>query len=111
MWMNKRDSFPSNYKRKIYSIFNDGMYCLVSDEDVLPRITMIYKQLLIWASKYEKMKEEKYHKFKNGEDVELDEEDEELFLSAKEKYELTKKRNRILRRMVPPDGPRNWRLD
>nr|CAH7729594.1 unnamed protein product [Callosobruchus chinensis] len=111
MWMIKQDSFPSNCKQRIYSIFNDGKYCLISDEDILPRIMMIYKHLLIWSSKYEKMKEEKYRKFKNGENVELDEEDEELFLSTKERNELKEKRERILRRMIPPNGARNWRLD
>nr|CAI5857850.1 unnamed protein product [Callosobruchus analis] len=109
--MIKRDSFPSNCKQSIYRLFNDGNYCLISDEDILPRIIIIYRHLLIWASKYEKIKEEKYRKFKNGENVELDEEDEELFLTAKERHELRQKRERILRRMIPPDGPRNWRLD
>lgn len=41
-------------------------------------------------------------RYQNGEDVDLDTDDEELFLTEEERKELKYKREMVLKRMIPP---------
>jgi hypothetical protein len=43
-----------------------------------------------------------FQRYKKGDDVELDSDDEELFLNQEDRITLYQKRVKVLRRMLPP---------
>ncbi|KAJ3662688.1 hypothetical protein Zmor_007023 [Zophobas morio] len=101
-WRVKRSSFPLTCNRKIYPVFND-QYFIVDDENILTAITKMYQFLVEWKDNEEEFRLEKYERYKKGEeDVELDSDDEQLFLSQNERVALYQKRIKVLKRMLPP---------
>ncbi|XP_018567698.1 uncharacterized protein LOC108908229 isoform X2 [Anoplophora glabripennis] len=104
-WSVRRDSFPVNYKLRIYNIFYGGPFS-VTDETVQDAIYRTYIKLELWAKEEETYRQQKFLKYQNDEDVELDSDDEELFLTEDERKELQAKRERVLKRMVIPTDPK-----
>ncbi|KAJ8919918.1 hypothetical protein NQ315_006447 [Exocentrus adspersus] len=99
-WNVRRNSIPFPYKKRIYPMFyRDGS---VDDDDLPTVILRIYIQLKAWAQKEEEYRIRKFERYQNGEDVFLDSDDEELFLTEEERRELHDKRMKVLQRMIPP---------
>ncbi|KAG5889733.1 hypothetical protein JTB14_010207 [Gonioctena quinquepunctata] len=103
-WHIKRDSFPVNYKAKIYQLFFDNNFFIIGDGKLIRVLLVINKILEEWAKLEEDFRLDKFMRYQNGEldDLELDTDDEELFLHEEQKYELYEKRKAILKRMLPP---------
>lgn len=59
-WNVRRDSFPVNYKLRIYNIFYKGEFFSVTDETVADAIFRVYIQLKLWAKEEEKFRQEKF---------------------------------------------------
>nr|XP_023027093.1 uncharacterized protein LOC111515084 [Leptinotarsa decemlineata] len=111
-WHIKRDSFPVNYKPRIYQLFFDNNFFIIGDGNVVEVIFALDRILRDWTNREEEFRMEKFMRFQNGEleDLELDTDDEELFLDESQRIELHRKRTSILRRMLPPrDGKRQRR--
>lgn len=58
-WIVKRDSFPSDLKPKIYSLFYAGSFFAVDDESLPIVIQKIHKWLQMWSKKEEMFRLEK----------------------------------------------------
>jgi len=101
-WLLKRDSIPANYKLKIYSLFYTNGSFSLTDDNIKEGIWEIWKILRKWAQKEHLLRQAKYQRYQNGEDVYLDKDDEDLFLSDTEIEELHEKREAIWERMLPP---------
>ncbi|EFA13031.1 hypothetical protein TcasGA2_TC010561 [Tribolium castaneum] len=101
-WRLKRDSLPANFKWKIYSLFYSRNFFEIDDENILATLLKIYELLVLWTQKEEQYRVDKFQRFKEGEDVELDSDDEQFFLSQSERNERLYKKTKILRRMIPP---------
>ncbi|KAF5300990.1 hypothetical protein FQR65_LT19285 [Abscondita terminalis] len=118
-WMVKRDHVPANYKSKIYKLFDTTIFCTshfrFTDENVDVAVQEIWKILCKWAFNDDIFRREKYKRYQNGEDVYLDEDDEELFLSETEVRDIRRRRSEIWKRMLPPQSSRGarrrWRID
>ncbi|XP_044258494.1 uncharacterized protein LOC123007323 [Tribolium madens] len=102
-WRVKRDSLPSNFKWKIYSLFYNENTFEIDDENILAILMKIYKLLVSWAQNEEQFRLDKFERYKKGEDVELDSDDEQFFLNQDERNERLAKKTKILRRMIPPN--------
>ncbi|XP_056643578.1 uncharacterized protein LOC130449650 [Diorhabda sublineata] len=108
-WSLKSDSFPANYKLRIYSLFNTDIY--VNDEEIWENIFRIYKILVKWSKQEEVHRIEKYEKYRRGllEDLDLDADDLEIFFDEHQKREFMAKRISILKRMIVPKRRRGHR--
>ncbi|KAJ8944315.1 hypothetical protein NQ314_009506 [Rhamnusium bicolor] len=60
IWNIRRDSFPVNYKSRMYRLFCSGEYLAVGDDSILNIILRIYAQLQIWAKNEETFRMEKF---------------------------------------------------
>ncbi|KAF2903838.1 hypothetical protein ILUMI_02336 [Ignelater luminosus] len=103
-WLIKRDSIPANYKRRIYSLFYTNGSFRFDDESIPYGIVEIWRILKTWAKSEDQFRKLKYQRYKAGEDVYIDTDDEDLFLSDTEIEELHRKREIIWNRMLPPDS-------
>ncbi|KAB0792348.1 hypothetical protein PPYR_14307 [Photinus pyralis] len=104
-WMVKRDYLPVNYKWRIYKLFYTSgrpSHFRFTDENIVEAVHQMWKILCEWAAQDEEFRRRKRDRYRNGEDLFLDEHDEELFLSEGEVEELHRKRNAIWERMLPP---------
>ncbi|XP_018324642.1 uncharacterized protein LOC108736644 [Agrilus planipennis] len=100
-WLILRDTIPANYKMPVYKKFYKGN-SFRSDDDIMKGIMYIYILLMEWAKEHSNFRLEKFKRYKSGEDVFLDSDDEEIFLSQEEISELHAKREAVLKRMVAP---------
>ncbi|XP_044255549.1 uncharacterized protein LOC123005719 [Tribolium madens] len=101
-WGVKRDSLPSNFKWRIYSLFYDEN-SEVNDDNILSTIMIIHERLKLWAQNEEEFRKDKFERYKKGdEDLELDSDDEQFFLTQDERNERLQKKVKILLRMIPP---------
>ncbi|XP_044749071.1 uncharacterized protein LOC123309847 isoform X2 [Coccinella septempunctata] len=100
-WRLGRNTIPSNWKLRISDLFYAGEP--VGDGQILDVIEEIHSVFMEWSEEYEEFRKRKIQKYWNGEIdfFELDSEDE-LYLSREECVELRKKRECILKRMIPP---------
>jgi hypothetical protein len=101
-WRIRRDSLPANYKWKIYKMFYDKESFTIHDENIFSALMKIYEILVVWSRRHEKFRLNKFERYKKGDDVELDSDDEELFLNQEDRITLYQKRVKVLRRMLPP---------
>lgn len=101
-WSIKRDSFPANYKKRIYTLFYGDVN--VNDEEIWEIIFRIYKILVKWSKQEHLYRVEKFQRFQKGslEDLDMDADDIELFLDEQQKRQLSLKRKAILKRMIKP---------
>lgn len=53
IWIVKRDSFPANFKWKIYTLFYENEYFAVDDAFLILTIQKIHKRLELWSQKEE----------------------------------------------------------
>ncbi|KAJ8975640.1 hypothetical protein NQ317_013792 [Molorchus minor] len=103
IWNIRRDSFPVNYKRIMYQLFYTGDYFRVTDDLLLNTVFKMYDLLIHWAKFEDRFRTEKFARYQQGDkDIFLDSDDEELFFNTEKRKELHRKRNKILKRMLPP---------
>ncbi|KAK9746533.1 hypothetical protein QE152_g6065 [Popillia japonica] len=100
-WVLRRDTFPANYKPRIYNLFykKDPSFS-VNDSKIIDVLLTIYEILVDWSKKHEEFHRRRYEDYKAGLDIYLHSEEEELFLTADEIRDLHEKRYQILQRMV-----------
>ncbi|KAF5300692.1 hypothetical protein FQA39_LY11054 [Lamprigera yunnana] len=105
-WMVNHDYLPVNCKWNVYNIFfaehRGTRYFRYGDDSVPDAICEIWRILYNWAQRDSDLREEKFCRYFMNEDVYIDEDDEELFLSEIEVEELKRKRDEIWKRMLPP---------
>ncbi|RZC35313.1 hypothetical protein BDFB_004310 [Asbolus verrucosus] len=101
-WRVKRDSLPGNYKWKIYKLFYNQTFFAIDDENIFQVLMKIYEIMVTWTKNEENFRLDKFERYKKNEDVELDSDDEQLFLSENERVQIFQKKLKILRRMLPP---------
>ncbi|KAK9746586.1 hypothetical protein QE152_g6047 [Popillia japonica] len=104
-WVLRRDTFPANYKVRIYDLFykKDPSFS-VDDEKLIPVLYNIYKILVDWSKEHQEFRHKRYEQYKAGVDIDLHSEEEELFLTPDEIRDRHEKRDRILQRMLPPNS-------
>lgn len=59
-WIVKKDSFPANLKREIYSKFYDGNYFMVNDTMLSDLLQKIYDCLKMWAKRENAFRVDKF---------------------------------------------------
>ncbi|KAK4873537.1 hypothetical protein RN001_015566 [Aquatica leii] len=105
-WMVKREYVPVNYMWKICKLFytttSFTSHFRFTDDNIPIGIEEIWKVLCNWALNEDSFRKEKRKRYRRGEDVYIDEDDEELFLSETEVQDLHKRRSKIWKRMLPP---------
>lgn len=79
-------------------------------DDILAAVKFIYSELIAWCTSEEVFRNGKKMRYLSGMDVELDSDDEELFVKPEDVQERRQKRDAILKRMIPPSNQYYKRL-
>ncbi|GJQ76873.1 hypothetical protein Trydic_g15079 [Trypoxylus dichotomus] len=102
-WYLRRDTFPVDRKYIIYKLLErNGEYAFINDDNIILFLRVLYNILIRWSAKHEEFRRQRYREFQDGVDITLYPDEEMLFLTEGEIEELHRKRDAILRRMLPP---------